>query len=85
MVDVSAQGDMKQLTLFNLVKKIFYYNDVIIAVCECHEQKLRLEYYFKTEWDGYQMPENIWNHDAAGRVVLLLFSRFWKLLLQQRN
>ena len=34
---------------------------------------------------GYQMLENIWNHDAAGRVVLLLFSSFWKLLLQQRN
>ena len=62
LVDVSAQGDMKQLTLFNLVRKIFYYNDVIIAVCECHEQKLRFEYYFKTEWDGYIRLPNARKH-----------------------
>ena len=62
LVDVSAQGDMKQLTLFNLVTKIFYYNDFIIAVCECHEQKPRFECYFKTEWDGYIRLPNARKH-----------------------
>ena len=53
---------MKQPTLFNLVRKIFYYSDVTIAVCECHEQKLRFEYYFKNEWDGYIRLPNARKH-----------------------
>lgn len=74
-----AQGDMKQPTLFNLVRKIFYYSDVTIAVCECHEQKLRFEYYFKNEWDGYIRLPNArkhlkpWRRRPSGFIIVFEF------------